>query len=67
MICSHCGVHFIPNSGTETCIICGYEQNPDHVQDVRIKKLLHDATGYNPQSDGGDKDYRAKRKWSMKD
>jgi hypothetical protein len=67
MNCWRCGAKFIPNYGTDTCLICGYEQDLDYVQEVRIKQLLHESTGYNPQTDGGDDSYRVRKKWSMRD
>lgn len=65
--CSHCGTHFIGNAGTDTCLICGYEQDPDYVREVRVKKAIHDLAGGDPKSYGTSKEYPIKKRWSMKD
>ena len=67
MNCLKCLKNFIPHPVTGNCWYCGGEQDLEHIEYVRIKKLLHEATGHNPQSDGSDKDYPLRKKWSMKD
>lgn len=61
-ICWRCGVNFMQHPVTGNCLICGYEQDIDHVEDVKAQKAIHDFLERNPQSDGGSKDYKTRRK-----
>lgn len=65
--CWRCGGHLILHPSTGNCDLCGYSQDLDYIQNVRIKKMLHEATERDPQSNGADRNYQIKSKWSMKD
>lgn len=67
IVCWRCKSRFMPHPYTGNCFLCGYEQDIEHVEKVRLAKAIHDLTGLNPKTDGGDKSYRIKRNWSMED
>ncbi len=51
------------------CFYCGRTKDGKHEANVDAKRKLNQLRGTesNIQSDGGDKDYPFKKRWSMKD
>lgn len=58
--CCNCGKLLFINPLTETCIYCSYEQNVEHIKYVKLRQAIHDKTGLNPRSYGGNAEYRIK-------
>ncbi len=65
--CWRCGANFNQHPVTGNCLICGYSQDIEDVENVKAKKAVHDFLERNPQSAGNDKNYRIRRNRSMKD
>jgi ribosomal protein L37E len=67
MTCWRCNSRFVPHPATGNCLLCGYGSDENLEKLIRAKKAIHDLIERNIKSDGGDRDYKVKRKWSTKE